>query len=112
MTVQATHAITVPTSSSTRSPITAPSALVIGFAGLQLLADVVIEVVVCFVPLIAGVCTAELKVWHVMTKLAISHMRDCIVSPQFRVVPSSVIVQSTFGSIEEVVLFAIAPVYI
>ena len=33
MTVQATHAITVPTSSSTRSPITAPSALVIGLLG-------------------------------------------------------------------------------
>ncbi len=44
-----------------------------------------------------------------MTKLAISHMCDCIVSTQFRVVPSSVTVQSTFGSIEEVVLFVIAP---
>ena len=45
-----------------------------------------------------------------MTKLAISHMCDCIVSTQFRVVPLSVTVQLTFGSIEEVVLFAIAPV--
>ena len=67
MTVQTTHAITVPTSSSTRSPITAPST--------------------------ARVCTAWLKVWHVMTKLPTSRIGgSCIVSPQFRVVPSSVTV--------------------
>ena len=51
VTVQATHAITVPTSSSTRSPITAPSALVIGLVASM---EVVVGVAV------AEICTAEL----------------------------------------------------
>ncbi len=47
-----------------------------------------------------------------ITKLPAPHMCGCIVSPQFRVVPSSVTVQLAFGSIEEIdlVTFAIAPV--